>query len=30
MFGKKQNPEKMKQRWIDNKHPWIGRSHKES
>ena len=29
MYGKKQDPEKMKQRWIDFDHPWIGRHHKK-
>ena len=27
MFGKNQDEAKMKQRWIDFKHPWIGRNH---
>jgi hypothetical protein len=29
MYGKTQDINKMKQRWIDNPHPWIGRSHTE-
>ena len=27
MYGKKQNKKIMKQRWINNKHPWINRNH---
>ena len=29
MFGKTQDPEKMKQRWVDTSHPWINRHHSE-
>lgn len=27
MYGKKQDTAKMKQRWIDFQHPWIGKNH---